>query len=145
MILACALAAALVGIAPSSALASINGDDYVGLTAVNDRGLNITEAPAIDAKYGILCDAEGNVLWSRSADTHSAMASLTKTMTAIVALENANLDDVFTVSKKAASIGESTTGLKEGMQVPLETLLNGMLVHSGNDCAITIAEGVGGD
>lgn len=145
VLLVCALAAALAGIAPTSALASINGDDYVGLTAVNDRGLNITEAPAIDAKYGILCDAEGNVLWSRSADTHSAMASLTKTMTAIVALENADLDDVFTVSKKAASIGESTTGLKEGMQVPLETLLNGMLVHSGNDCAITIAEGIGGD
>ena len=50
-LLACALAAALAGAAPSSALASINGDDYVGLTAVNDRGLNITEAPAIDAKY----------------------------------------------------------------------------------------------
>ena len=124
--------------------ASILGDDYVGSTTVNDRGLNITQAPAIDAKYGILCDANGKVLWSRGASEHSAMASITKTMTAIVALENGNLNQMVTISKNAADVGESSVGLREGMKVDLKTLISGLLVHSGNDAAVAIAEGIGG-
>lgn len=134
----------VVALSPSSAFAAIQGDDYVGSTTVTDRGLNVTQAPAISARYGILCDKDGNVLWSRGANTHSAMASITKTMTAIVALENGSLDDTFTVSANAASVGESSAGLRTGDKLTLETLLNGLLVHSGNDAAVCIAEGIGG-
>lgn len=130
---------------PSIAQAAVQGDDYVGATTVTDRGLNVTQAPAVEARYGILVDADGNVLWSRGAYTHSAMASTTKMMTAIVALENGNLSDTYTVSQNAASVGESSAGLRTGDKVTLEALLNGLLVHSGNDAAVAIAEAIAGD
>ena len=108
--LALVLACALCLVAPGTAHAAINGNDYVGQSTVNDRGMNITEAPAIESPYGILVDEDGNVLWARGQDEHRAMASITKTMTAIVALENGDLDEVFTVSPRAASVGESSAG-----------------------------------
>lgn len=138
------LAAALGALQAVPAFAAIQGSDYVGSTTVTDRSLTITEAPVIDAAYGILCDADGTVLWSRGADEPSAMASITKVMTAVVALENASLDDEFTVSAAAASVGESSAGLAAGNKVNLKSLLCGLLIHSGNDAAYAIAEGVGG-
>ena len=138
------LASVLVAAMPYVCFAAIYGNDYVGTTTVNDRGLNITEAPAIDATSGILVASDGSVLWSRNADKQAAMASITKTMTAIVALENASLDDVYTVSSRAASVGESTAGLITGQQVSLYDLLQGLLIHSGNDASMAIAEGVAG-
>lgn len=129
---------------PTVAMAAVQGDDYVGATTVTDRGLNITEAPVIDASYGILCDADGTVLWSRGADTQASIASITKIMTAIIALENGSLEDTIEVSSAAASVGESSAGLSAGDELTLEQLLNALLVHSGNDAAVAIAEGVGG-
>lgn len=72
------------------------------------------------------------------------MASTTKIMTAIVAIENGNLDDRVTVSRRAASIGGSVINLKTGEELTLRELLYGMLVKSGNDAAIAVAEHVGG-
>lgn len=143
-LVAFALAFILAGALPTWSYAAIYGNDYVGTTTVNDRGLNITEAPAIESVHGILVDKDGNVLWSRTADTHAAMASITKTMTAIVALEHGNLDDVYTVSSKAASVGESSAGLVAGQKVTLYDLLCGLLIHSGNDASMAIAEGIAG-
>ncbi len=145
--LACAVVLSLslvFAYAPADALAAVQGDDYVGSTTVTDRGLNVTQAPAVEARYAILVDSEGNVLWSRGADRHTPIASITKVMTAIVALENGNLDDVYTVSQHAATIGESCIGLATGNQLTLRELLNGLLVHSGNDAATAIAEGIAG-
>lgn len=139
-----ALACTLCLGAPGTALAAINGNDYVGQSTVNDRGMNITEAPAIESPYGILVDEDGNVLWARGQDEHRAMASITKTMTAIVALENGDLDEVFTISSRAASVGESSAGLVAGQQVTLRDLVAGLLVHSGNDASMAIAEGIAG-
>lgn len=140
LVLACALCLG----APGAALAAINGNDYVGQSTVNDRGMNITEAPAIESPYGILVDAAGNVLWARAEDERRAMASITKTMTAIVALENGNLDEVYPVSAKAASVGESSAGLVAGQRATLRDLVAGLLVHSGNDASMAIAEGIAG-
>jgi D-alanyl-D-alanine carboxypeptidase (penicillin-binding protein 5/6) len=144
LLLTFSLALLLAGILPSLSFAAIYGNDHVGTTTVNDRGMNITEAPAIESSHGILVDKDGNVLWSRTADTHAAMASITKTMTAVVALEHGNLDDVITVSSKAASVGESSAGLVTGQQVTLYDLLCGLLIHSGNDASMAIAEGIAG-
>lgn len=126
------------------AQAEIQGSDYVGSTTSHDRGLTITQVPTIDAKYGILCDADGNVLWARSSNEKAAMASITKVMTAVVTLENADLDATFTVSANAASVGESSAGLQAGNTVSVKALLQGLLIHSGNDAAVTLAEGVAG-
>lgn len=75
-------------------------------------------------------------------------ASTTKILTALVALENADLSDSVIVSKNACStsfaIDEQTCGIKEGDLLTLEDLLYGLLLYSGNDTAVAIAEHVGG-
>ena len=143
-LLSALLAVSLLALSAAPALAEIRGTDYVGSTTVTDRKLTVTEAPTIDASYGILVDAEGNVLWSRGADKRSAMASITKIMTAVVTLENASLEDTYTVSAAAASVGESSAGLAQGDTVTVYQLLCGLLIHSGNDAGVVLAEGVAG-
>ena len=129
---------------PLPSYAAIQGTDLVGSTTVSDRGLTITEAPTVECKYGVLCDKDGTVLWSRDMDEHSAMASTTKMMTAIVALENGDLNATYTISAAAAAVGESSMELSAGMQVSLHDLLCGLLVKSGNDAGVAIAEAVAG-
>lgn len=93
---------------------------------------------------GIVIDQEsGRVLYSKSGERILPMASTTKIITAIVAIENGKLTDKVTVSKKAAAIHGSTVGLKEGEKVSLEELLYGLMLRSGNDAAIAIAEHLG--
>jgi D-alanyl-D-alanine carboxypeptidase (penicillin-binding protein 5/6) len=72
------------------------------------------------------------------------MASTTKIMTAIVALENSKLDEDVVISGKAAYMGGSVIGLREGSTVKMKDLLYGMLICSGNDAAVAVAEHVGG-
>ncbi len=75
-------------------------------------------------------------------------ASTTKILTALVAMENADLSETVTVSKNASSDSfawdEQTCGIKEGDTLSLESLLYGLLLYSGNDTAVAIAEHVGG-
>jgi len=93
---------------------------------------------------GVLSTSDGRELWSRDLDSKRAMASTTKIMTAIVALENASLDDTVSVSSSAGRIGESVAGLKTGDVFTVRTILEGMLVKSGNDAAEALAIHVGG-
>ncbi len=72
------------------------------------------------------------------------MASTTKIMTAIIVLENSNLTDIVEVSKKAAGIGGSRLGLKSGDKITVGDLLYGLMLCSGNDAAVALAEHVGG-
>ena len=84
--------------------------------------------------------------WLRlvDADKPLPMASTTKIMTALLAIEHGHLHNLVLVSKRAASIGESTMGLVEGERVSMTDLLYGLLIPSGNDSAIAIAEHVSG-
>lgn len=84
------------------------------------------------------------VLYGKNERGKVKIASTTKILTAIVAIENNNLEEMVTISKKAATTGGSTVGLKSGSQVSLKSLMYGMLLESGNDCAVAIAEHVGG-
>ena len=142
--LSCVLAVVACLDMPATARADILGSDLIGATSVSDRGLTVSEVPTLDCAYGILCDADGNVLWSRSSSSQTAMASITKVMTAVVALESADVSASFTVSHAAATVGESSAGLVEGSSMSLEDLLKALLVHSGNDAGVAIAEGVAG-
>ena len=72
------------------------------------------------------------------------MASTTKIMTCIVILENANLNDVVVVDKKAAATGGSRLGLKTGDKITVNDLLYGLMLVSGNDAAVALAIHVGG-
>jgi len=101
--------------------------------------------PQVSAATWILYDDTfGQVLAEHNADLSRPMASTTKIMTAIVALENGDLDQQIEVSERAADIGEAEVGLVAGETLTLRQLLTSMLVRSGNDTAMAVAEGIGG-
>jgi D-alanyl-D-alanine carboxypeptidase (penicillin-binding protein 5/6) len=102
--------------------------------------------PVINAQAAIVMDANsGRILYSKNADQRKYIASTTKIMTAIVTLEKGNIDDVVTVSKRAASVNGSSINLREGEKLKLRELLYGLMLNSGNDAAMAIAEHIGGD
>lgn len=103
-----------------------------------------TEEPDVQSPYAAVFDDSGTVLWSRNADTQTPMASTTKIMTALLVLENKNLDDVVTVSEYAASQEPTVIGLYAGEQITIRDLLYGLMLVSGNDAAVALAESVGG-
>lgn len=99
----------------------------------------------INARSAIVMDFDsGRVLYEKNAYQKRPMASTTKVMTAIVALENGNLDDYVTVSRNAVSIHGSLMNLRAGETLTLRELMYGLLLCSGNDAAIAIAEHIGG-
>ncbi|SEF74986.1 D-alanyl-D-alanine carboxypeptidase (penicillin-binding protein 5/6) [Caloramator fervidus] len=93
----------------------------------------------------IIDQDSGRILYSKNGNKILPMASTTKIMTAIVALERGNIKDIVTISKKAASTPGSSAGLKAGDKVTLEELLYGLMLKSGNDAAVAIAEHIGGN
>ncbi|RUS48130.1 D-alanyl-D-alanine carboxypeptidase family protein [Cohnella sp. AR92] len=86
----------------------------------------------------------GRRLSEENGDREMRIASLTKIMTAIVAIENGRLEDVVTVSPGAAGKEGSSLYLKAGEKIKLGNLLYGLMLRSGNDAATAIAEHVGG-
>ena len=109
-------------------------------------GFPVPAPPQVSAESWILYDATYDVtLASHEADAERPMASTTKIMTALVALERSDPDELVTVSARAAAVGEAEIGLVPGEQFLLRTLLTTMLVRSANDAAVAVAEHVGGD
>lgn len=101
--------------------------------------------PTVGAQGAALVDGTtGRLLWGKNAEEPLAMASTTKIMTAILVLENANLDDVVTVSKNAAAQPEVHMDLKAGEQWKVGDLLSAMMLRSYNDTAVALAEHVSG-
>lgn len=99
-----------------------------------------TKAPFLTARAVIVMDAaSGTVLYQKNPDTPLFPASTTKIMTALVALEAYPLDQVLTVKQADAAIGQNI-GLKVGESITAENLLYGLLVKSGNDAALALAE-----
>lgn len=94
----------------------------------------------ITAKSALLADAEtGEVLWQFNPDLKSYPASLTKIMTAVIILEQGDLDDWVTAPKEAAYTDGSSMALKEGERVQMKDLLNAILVRSANDACVAAA------
>lgn len=85
-------------------------------------------------------------LYSDNANEQLYPASITKIMTALLALEKGNLDDVITVSKNCeiTESGAQLCGFKEGDKITLEQALHGLMMYSGNDAAVAIAEHIAG-
>ncbi|MDT9726691.1 D-alanyl-D-alanine carboxypeptidase [Xylanibacillus composti] len=97
------------------------------------------------AQAAALIDVEsGRILYSHNGDKPMLIASLTKVMTAIVAIEHGNLEDEVTVGRNAVGKEGSSIYLKLGEKMSLENLLYGLMLRSGNDAATAIAEHVGG-
>lgn len=107
-------------------------------------GKETIKAPKLNCHAAVVIDQNsGRVLYGKNETKVLAMASTTKIITAIVAIENGNLKDEVIVSKKAAAVSGSSAGLKEGEKVSLEELVFGLMMKSGNDAAVAIAEHIG--
>ena len=104
-----------------------------------------TQVYALSAESAIVIDAtNGRVLFQKNAHAKTGIASTTKIMTAIVALENSNLSDIVTVSKNASSTEGSSLYLIHNEKITMENLLYGLMLNSGNDAATAIAEHISG-
>lgn len=98
------------------------------------------------ARSAVLIERQtGQVLLSHNADEALPMASTTKVMTALLALEKGNLDDVVTVGRNAYGVPGTSIYLGLGEKITLRDLLYGLMLSSGNDAAVAIAEHIGGD
>lgn len=139
--LACAVA--LVAGIPSVAGAQVLTTDNICGKAADARGIAAEDLPDIDASNAFVMGKNGTVYYARSADEQVKIASITKVMTAILAVENCKMDEKITVSNAAAAVGNSTAGLLEGDELTVEQALRGLMIPSGNDAAIALAEHVG--
>lgn len=103
------------------------------------------ESIKITAPSALVMDAvSGRVLFQKDGYSKRSIASLTKILTAIVVVENVNLDEIVEVKTSSGAIGGSTIGMKKGDKISVRSLMYGMLMESGNDCAVALAEYVGG-
>jgi D-alanyl-D-alanine carboxypeptidase len=100
---------------------------------------------SVSAQAAILMDAgSGRILFEHNSDAQLRIASITKIMTAIIAIELGELSDLVTTSRNAFGVEGSSIYLKLGEKLSLENLLYGLMLRSGNDAAVAIAEHVGG-
>jgi D-alanyl-D-alanine carboxypeptidase (penicillin-binding protein 5/6) len=112
---------------------------------LTDETIPVMSEPVINARSALVMDFEsGTILYEKNAYRKRPMASTTKIMTAIIALENCDLDEEVIISKKAAGMGGSVMGLKAETSIKMIDLLHGMLICSGNDAAVAVAEHIGG-
>ena len=116
------------------------------LESIIDVSSDISNEPVINSRSAIIYDRSSHsILFGKKEYEKRKMASTTKIMTAIIVLENANLDDIVTVSSKSAGTGGSRLGLKKNDKISVRDLLYGLMLCSGNDAAVALAEHVGGD
>ena len=102
--------------------------------------------PEIVGQAGLVMDVlTGKVLYEKNAHSPFEPASTTKIMTAILALEKGYLSDIVVTSEEPLRVDGSRIYLEEGEKLTLEQMLYGMMLNSGNDAAVAIAEHIGGD
>lgn len=106
---------------------------------------DVTDEPKIYSRRAVVFERNSKtVIYDKNMNEKCAMASTTKIMTCILILENCNLSDTVTVSKKSAGTGGSRLGLKTGDKITVHDLLYGLMLCSGNDSAVALAEHLGG-
>ncbi|MDU5111820.1 MAG: D-alanyl-D-alanine carboxypeptidase family protein [Clostridium sp.] len=125
--------------------------DFETLDIVEDvsdislEDINPNKPLRVSARNAIALDAKTKeVLWDQNGYEIVPMASTTKILTCLIAINYGNLDRKVTISKNAASIRGSTVGFRSGEEVTMRELLFGLMFRSGNDAAIAIAEDIGG-
>lgn len=120
-------------------------DDFISDNAVVETTGDAEGISKLYARYALLMDASnGRVLFEKSGYEQVPMASTTKIMTLLVTLENANLDDIVSVSEYAASMPDVQLNMKTGEQYRLGDLVYSLMLESHNDSAVAIAEHVVG-
>ncbi len=104
-----------------------------------------SDVPSINSRSAIVIDRRSQtVLFGKNEYNKVKMASTTKIMTCLIVIEHCNLNETVEVSQKAAGTGGSRIGLKTGDKCTVNDLLYGLMLYSGNDTAVALAEHVGG-
>lgn len=116
------------------------------LNSFTDTSAETIKEPDVNSRACVVIDRKTNsVLFGKNENTKKKMASTTKIMTATIIIEKCNLSDTIEISKKAAGTGGSRLGLKTGDKITILDLLYGLMLRSGNDAAVALAEYAGGD
>ncbi len=109
------------------------------------NAVSMRASPSVSAKSAILIEAEsGRTIYEKNANSRLPMASTTKIMTALVALELADPQEIIAVARDAVGVEGSSIYLTEGETLTLEQLLYALLLESANDAAAAIAIGLSG-
>ncbi|KYH34501.1 D-alanyl-D-alanine carboxypeptidase DacB precursor [Clostridium tepidiprofundi DSM 19306] len=112
---------------------------------LNTKVFAISPPPNPAADGAVIMDAiTGEILYQKNMNTPYPPASTTKTMTALLTLENCSLDDVVTISKKAEQTDGSRIYIYKGEKIKVRDLLYALMLVSANDCAVALAEHIGG-
>ncbi len=139
-IIICIAALFLMGAVPSFATPDeITEDGSTGFTVLPAVDVDYNEVPKLDAKSAVIMDlGSGGILYEKKADSVREPASLTKILTALIVLENMDLDEEVTI-REDIEIEGSIIGLVPGEKLTVEELLYGMMLESGNDAAEALA------
>ncbi len=129
--------------------ANLEDNEIVDLKSITNETVEtakqVDNKPNLNARIGLIFDRNSKtILYEKNGKKQVPMASTTKIMTSIVVLENANLKEVVTIDKKAAGTGGSRLELKTNDKITVHDLLYGLMLRSGNDAAVALANHVGG-
>ena len=138
----------IIQLTPKSFCDDIEEDETINvntkIVSSNIISTNTQKTPEINSRAYVVIDRNSNiVLYGKNENTKRKMASTTKIMTATIIIENCNLNETIEVSKKAAGTGGSRLGLKAGDKITIRDLLYGLMLCSGNDAAVALAEYAG--
>ena len=123
----------------------VNDKETISLIESLEVSSNTSNAPDVNSTHIIAIDRNTErILFEKSAFDKTPMASTTKILTSIIAIERCNLNDEVSISSKAAHTSGSTLGITANTKMRMEDLLYGLMLRSGNDCAVAIAEHIGG-
>jgi len=115
------------------------------LIIIFTNNFSFASTPDISGNSNILIEAKsGRILYSKNPHQKLPMASTTKIMTALIAIEYGNLDDKVKIEKKSVGIEGSSIYLYEGEEIYLRDLVYGLILRSGNDAAVAIANHISG-
>ena len=116
------------------------------INSFTDTSTEPIKEPDVNSRACVVIDRKTNsVLFGKNENSKKKMASTTKIMTATIIIEKCNLSDTIEISKKAAGTGGSRLGLKTGDKITILDLLYGLMLRSGNDAAVALAEYAGED
>lgn len=136
-----------IQILSESGVLFVHAENQISETALETgkETKQIQEPEGLYAQSAVLMDGDsGRVLFEKNGQEERAMASTTKIMTCILALESGKIDEIVETSANAASQPEVRLGVREGQQFYIRDLLYSLMLESHNDSAVMIAEAIGG-
>lgn len=127
----------------AAAHGAVDENDLVLGRSATERALPPEACPDLDASHAALMDEDGTLWFERHATEMTQIASLTKIMTALVAVDYLDATSTIEVTPEAASVGESSAGLAQDDVMTFNDALKALLTASGNDAASAIAQAAG--